>query len=137
MTGCFKQLRQSSQFRGEVRGEKILDCRSPRSGGEIAPRHFRVVIGNAQCVAAVVEMAVQSCQPLIAHQHQKADFGKMLWLCRVEIERAVGDGIAPVGWQGLPVLQSGSGEALGGQTLDGIAVKACERALSEIKHTVL
>ncbi|MDG9696043.1 hypothetical protein QC281_39040 [Streptomyces sp. DH17] len=82
---------------------------SPGGGLQIAAGDDLAVLPDGQAVGGVLEPAVEGCQPLIARQHQELDLRLPLGLFGIEPARAVLDGIAAVGGQGLAGPQRDAG----------------------------
>jgi len=73
---------------------------------------------DGQGMARLIELGPQRGQPLIAHQHQEADFGEIGGGGGIEAASAVLDGVEPVGRQGAADRQLGAGQRLWRQSLN-------------------
>ncbi|GAA0003235.1 hypothetical protein BRDID11002_32360 [Bradyrhizobium diazoefficiens] len=119
-----QDFRWALQLRLEVLGEIALDGGAPGGGLQIAAGDDLAVLADGQAVGRVLEPAVERSQPLIARQHQKLDFRLPGRRLGIEPARAVLDGVAAVGGQGLADPQGNAGQGFRGEALDGIAVEA-------------
>src|SRR5471032_1914640 len=67
--------------------------------GREAARGLAALMTDRQCVTSLIIVRVQGCKPLIAHQHQESQLGKILRRGWIEAARSVLDGVKPVGRQ--------------------------------------
>ncbi len=88
----FHDARGASEIVLHVGGEELLDERAAGLCRQIAlhDRLSRAQDGQRSC--CFVEAAIERGEPLVAHQHQKADFGQMLRRGRIEAAGTVLDG---------------------------------------------
>src|SRR5438874_1892813 len=89
-----------------------------------SPRARTMPLSRSQEIAGVLKMAAQSCQPLVAHQHQEMGFRHPHRRCGIEAAGAVFDGVAAVSRKRLADAQHDARQRFRRQAFDGITIEA-------------
>ena len=106
----------------QKRGEEAFDGRAAGGAAEVAAGRLGAVFAHGEALGGIVEMRVETGEPLVLHQHEKALLGQIGGRRRIEAARAVLDGIAPVAGDRRTDGERRRGQALGRQALHGVTV---------------